>query len=230
MSENGVAETQPAAEKPAIVPPNVPMPSAEQIEAALKRLSPEQQAQIMSIGASLGGAAPPAAPAPQTVPEPPTPTRVVVEPVKAQPPGPDFPSNEPPPGYVAVPEAVYLWTAPASEGRPLWGLGVNGRKREGTNAGRLVFKLLKPSYAFTRAGKRIVVPAGGFVMMTITDALEPFLQLVNNEQGCAAFWIRALGEMPVDGGGTVFAYDVRWEQSAENPGQPRLYPRELTKR
>jgi len=144
--------------------------------------------------------------------------------------GTTFPSKERPPGFAAVPEAVYLWTAPASEGNPLWGLLVQARKRDAQTPGRLVIQLVQPAYAFNRAGKRIVVPPGGLVMLTITDALEPFIPLAENKEHCVMLWIRALGEIPIDGGGVVYAYDVCWETLPEN-GQMKLYERaKLTRR
>jgi hypothetical protein len=137
---------------------------------------------------------------------------------------------DPPVGFATIPEAVYLWTAPGSESIPLWGLLARVTKRDGENPGRFVVQLFKSAYAFTRAGKRIIVPPGGIVMGTLTHALEPLVQLAaakEAKEGCAAIWLRAKDKMPQDGGETVFAYDLKWETSPDNQTQPRFWPREL---
>ena len=219
------------------------MPSPDAIARMLADMTPEQRQQIaelgMAVGQKMNASQRPvidttavvvqestATPAP--IPTQQTPPTPAVQ-VQASP-SPDFPTADPPPGYVRVPEGVYLWTPSGSGGIPLWGLLAGGRAREGSNPGRLVFKLLKPAYSFTRAGKRVVVPTGGWVMATLTDALEPFLQWTTNKEACVAMWLRPIGEIPLDGGGTLAAIDAQFEASPSDRSQPRLYPRDLLKR
>ena len=246
MSENGIGDAGvEVVEVVATVEPGTSpkMPTADEIAKLFASMPKEQQEKIFQLGATLGAqvaatagrpavqqAAPtpiqapvpaPAAPAPAPVPAPaaPAPAPAVV------PPGPDFATVESPPGYVLLPEMAYLWTPQASEGIPLWGWLIQARAREGAIQGRLVLKLAKASYAMTRAGKRVPIPTGGFVMVMLSDALEPLVKLASNPEGCALLWIRALGEIADGVGGAVPALEVRWEPSNESVGQPRLYTR-----
>jgi len=232
MSENGIGDA--GVEVVATVEPGTSpkMPTADEIAKLFASMPKEQQEKIFQLGATLGAqvaatagrpavqqAAPTPIQAPVPAPAAPAPAPAVV------PPGPDFATVESPPGYVLLPEMAYLWTPQASEGIPLWGWLIQARAREGAIQGRLVLKLAKASYAMTRAGKRVPIPTGGFVMVMLSDALEPLVKLASNPEGCALLWIRALGEIADGVGGAVPALEVRWEPSNESVGQPRLYTR-----
>lgn len=250
MAENGAASG--ATEVTATVEPGPKGPTISDLQAAFDKLSPEEKSKIVQqidslspdekatiaqIGQNLQQrmAADPtagrpavasplpavqaaaAAPAAPTAAAPTPPTQV----------GPDLPTNDRPPGFSPVPENIYQWTATASEGRPLWGHLIQGRERTVQSPGRLVFKLLKPAYALTRAGKKVLVPVATLVWVRLTDSLEPILQLTGRKEGCAAVWMRALAELADEGGCKEYAYDVCWEHEPNAPNTPHFWAREV---
>jgi hypothetical protein len=242
--ENGVGIEVPATVEPADGARARAMPSLEEMAVMFEKMSPEERKKLVEIGtifqrdmAAAAGAAAPTSPFTASVRE------AVAKPEapKAEPPkqdapkpsGPDFPGTEPPAGFSSIPESVYLWTAQGSLGLPLWGMLGQGRPAANGSPGRLVFKLFKAAHAFSRSGKKVVVPPGGLVMVTLTDALEPLLGLAQakdaegKDLGCAAIWLRATGEIQIEGGRTAPTFDLRWEHSPDDPRAPRFYPREL---
>jgi len=232
-------------EEPQVV--QVQKPSDAQLAAWVKSIPPDERARVKAaIEAELGLSSkvvmkqvetPPIPVAQATAPAP-APAAPAPSPTPAAAPAtPAMPDVEAPSNFMDVPEAIFRWTPEISDGRPLCGLLVRGTeheidKRDGhvkIIPGRLTFFLFAPSYALKRDGERVLLSAGRYVFCHLYDGLASLTQVANKMGGMVNMRILATGSDPAEHGGVVHHFNVKWEESRENPGQAKLYPRDILK-
>jgi hypothetical protein len=145
----------------------------------------------------------------------------------------------PPPGYMELPEGLFVWSPDIWGGRPLF--GVPDRVVEKADRPtQIVFILVAPAFGRNRQGKIVSLPEGSKVVVNAGVAWGPMIPVAKGPEGRPVIWaaptavdsetmkvrIANVGEKlhtyETADGGREYGLTILYDPDPKDPSKPRL--------